>query len=269
MEAKSITAKILETSVLIPNNKAGVLKINAFLKIKGEMKYDSTGQCKGNAAKQQTSNLSEIDKKIQENSTETIKPTSTSFLQVSSLFLNNIKQFKRTKLEELQKHLTTTNIKLNEFIAKVYLNQEEEILNSKSTTQVDKKLKFEHTFNIFTADFHTLMAEFDFHFHESLWDGNTAYIKLNQSVYWMDHHSWNSKMINETCEADNWTNQIRLMFRNKHNSKTISFTFGIALDRNHIVQRASNLKDCLHSKALDSNNTNEIISFALRNVNMK
>jgi len=36
------------------------------------------------------------------------------------------------------------------------------------------------------------MLEMDFKFVNALWINNTAYIKINNHIYWMEHHNWSA-----------------------------------------------------------------------------
>jgi len=36
------------------------------------------------------------------------------------------------------------------------------------------------------------MLEMEFKFVNALWVDNTAYIKINNHIYWMEHHTWSA-----------------------------------------------------------------------------
>ena len=86
----------------------------------------------------------------------------------------------------------------------------------------------EKDFDITTKSGNHLLIEGRFKFVSHLWNNNTAYIKVNNELYWMDHHSWEGDTL--ACDEDKWSNPIRLIVPYK--KEKLRITFGIKLNKN-------------------------------------
>ena len=80
---------------------------------------------------------------------------------------------------------------------------------------------------------HHYKIEMTFSFNSSLWKkGNIAYIKLNNDLYWLDHHKWED----EVNSSDSiWSNQISMIVNSKFiRDNYIPLTFGVKLTENKV-----------------------------------
>lgn len=211
--ATKLKAKNLLTSILTANNKTNTLTINSFLKIKGEIKYES-----GNASAEKT-----------------------SFIQLSheSLFLNNVKQWKLLGEFELK----DLNAKLNAFIASSFVHNQwqSEEKNQKNSLEVRKNIPL-NSKSLNSAQH--LFIEANFKFANHLWNNNTAYMKVGDDLFWMDHHIWeeNSSVNsgNFDCDLEKWNTPIRIILSLENNRKIltnnnnfVTITFGVKLSNKH------------------------------------
>jgi hypothetical protein len=66
--------------------------------------------------------------------------------------------------------------------------------------------------------------EMRFHFYNHLWNNNTAYIIINDHIYWLDHHNWNEN----GCNNERWNSSIRIVHKIVNNELRVKF--GIKLN---------------------------------------
>ncbi len=86
--------------------------------------------------------------------------------------------FRRLVKEE---PLNDINSKINLFFDNFYFKKPEGL--DSNILEVAK------TFNI-GRNYSHAMLELGFQFVNVIWMGNTAYIKINNHIYWMEHHYW-------------------------------------------------------------------------------
>ena len=114
-----------------------------------------------------------------------------------------------------------------------------------------------------------ILLETTFTFLNALWNGNTAYIKINNNYYWMDQHNWmeedNVQTKHNLCGdqealSEKWTTPIRIVYRRSPTNKdnNIKITFGYKF---HPENNLSNLefKNC---NLADLSPLKEIINFS-------
>jgi len=106
-------------------------------------------------------------------------------------------------------------------------------------------------------DFDNIMLELNFRFLNLLWNNSTAYIKVNDDYYWMEHHDWEST----DCNMEYWSNPIRLLIKKSEiKNDEIKLIFGIKINLN-LQNKFSEIKACGFSlDKFDVNNQN-IIGF--------
>lgn len=86
-------------------------------------------------------------------------------------------------------------------------------------------------------DFTHMLIESSFEFVNAIWNGNTAFIKINGHYYWMDQHNWTEEQNiankSELCKdagelLEKWSNPIRIIYRkpSKLIGNKISIEFG-------------------------------------------
>lgn len=199
---------------------------------------------------------SEIEKKVLENSDSSAKPdNSASFVQLNSIFIRDIKQFKEIESEIIEDQLMIINEKFNAFLASEYLSANDSL----------KSKHFEESMELdIGKDINAFVVEMQFVFHELLWNGNTAYIKINDSVYWMDHHNWEHHGDDwiSKCEDNVWTNPIRVVYRPYKEGK-IKLLFGIKVDEESLQDKTKYLTNCVGT------DIEKILEFKLNGINIK
>jgi hypothetical protein len=199
--AKKLITNELKTSVIVSNNKQNALYINSFLKVTGQIKYES-----GNEGKSKGS----------------------SFIQLSheNLYINHVRQWKLLNEYDLR----DVNSDFNAFLSSHLISAEME----KNKNANSKQLEISKNFNITTKSFDHVLIEANFKFVNHIWNNNTAYIKINGDLFWLDHHSWeeNSTGSSESqCDEEKWNNPIRIVVPNKENKlKNLEIKFGVKLN---------------------------------------
>jgi len=188
-------------SILISNNKLHTLFINSFLKIKGQVSYES--------------------------------PTQTSFVQLGheNIFLNGVKQWKLlADFDPIE-----INKKINTFINS-HVTLKGEIAEMVS---VSKNFHISQNFTINSKNLKSgkhILIETDFKFVNFLWNNNTAFIKIEDDLYWLEHHNWeNNTYTNEylECDSEKWNSHIRIIIPvSNTKNNLIPITFGIKLNDN-------------------------------------
>jgi hypothetical protein len=161
-------------------------------------------------------------------------------LQLNEIVLHDVKQWR----EVAHLNLADENKSLNTFIS-AYMGSKLE----KDIFEVEKDLsklvypikKFDH-----------VKIELNFHFFNVLWNNNTAYIMINDHIYWLDHHIWKES----SCNADKWNHSIR--FVHKILSNEIKLKIGLKLN-NELKEKMKEMIHC--DQALKVINENMIITF--------
>lgn len=74
------------------------------------------------------------------------------------------------------------NSKINPFFNSFYFDSENTETN---LFEITKIIEVPKTYT-------KAMLEMDFNFVNALWVENTAYIKINDHIYWMEHHNWSA-----------------------------------------------------------------------------
>jgi len=171
------------------------------------------------------------------------------------------------KEESLSKENSYLNSKFFELLS----NNTNSSVNNSSDITFDKIIKIDHFFD-------HVMIETRFSFVNSLWNGNNAYIKINDHYYWMDQHNWieedsyeEKKNICDNLDFfdDKWSTPIKIIYRKYNNNsqeKELKITFGYKF---HPQNNLSNLEvnKCKVLSALSPRK--EVISFAELNVSIK
>jgi hypothetical protein len=95
-------------------------------------------------------------------------------------------------------------------------------------------------------DFSHVLIESSFSFINALWNGNTAFIKINGHVYWMDQHNWveedqvgHKGTLCEDPEAlrERWTSPIRIVYKQSQNKRDnkLHITFGFKYNHSNNI----------------------------------
>lgn len=196
-----LIARELKSSIIVSNNKQNALYINSFLKVTGQVRYES-----GNDSKKKGS----------------------SFIQLSheNLFINNVRQWKLISEYELN----DVNSDFNAFLNSHLISSEVE----KNKNVNSNLLEINKNFNITTKSFDHVLIQANFKFVNHIWNNNTAYMKINGDLYWLDHHSWQGNYTGSSdsqCDEEKWNNPIRIIVPNKDNKlKNLELTFGVKLN---------------------------------------
>lgn len=111
------------------------------------------------------------------------------------------------------------------------------------------------------------MIESNFNFKQSLWRKNIAFIKINDHVYWMDHHNWmhteGEMTSTETLEEESsWVSPIRIIYKNVNKVPKITMKIGFI----HKGEPISPLSEVPHTALLKMEN---IFSFSDFQVSFK
>lgn len=109
------------------------------------------------------------------------------------------------------------------------------------------------------------MFELNFKFTNLLWNNSTAYLKVNEDFYWMEHHNWEAA----DCSLDSWVNPIRFVIRkNQIKNDQIKLTFGIKANL-YVHKKIKEIKGCEFSlEKLDINKRN-VIEFGIMQVSSR
>lgn len=102
--------------------------------------------------------------------------------------------------------------------------------------KVPSEISFEKEI-IIEYQYDHILIETSFSFLNALWNGNTAYIKINNHYYWMDQHNWmeedNITTKHTLCSdtdilTEKWTTPIRILYKRSPSKKenNIKVTFG-------------------------------------------
>jgi hypothetical protein len=204
LSAGDIVSKRINTKDLLTSvimSPSNSLTISALLKVTGQIRYESSDNQK------------------------------TSFIQLShdSLFLENVKQWKLINDFSMKE----INLKLNEHLALKYLNN----LDLKDNSPFE----FTQNINISSKWIDHILIESNFRFLNSLWNNNTAYIKIGADLYWLEHHNWDET----SCDEERWTSHIKIIIpfkKQSENIKDLSLTFGIKLD-DQVIKCPEIIKD--------------------------
>lgn len=137
------------------------------------------------------------------------------------------------------------------------------ISHKKENLEIDKyinMLEFKNKDNIW--DFNNIMFELNFKFLNTLWNNSTGYIKINEDIYWMENHYWESS----DCNLDYWVNHIRFIVKkNEIKNDKIKLTFGIKTNLNlqRELSRIENCKISFEKFDIINNNILEFSNFRL------
>jgi hypothetical protein len=126
--------------------------------------------------------------------------------------------------------LTEENTKLNAFIG---TNKGEKI-------EVEKKINFDGS-----NPHDHVRLEMNFKFVNSLWNSNTAYIMVNEHLYWLEHHVWENKI----CSNETWSTPIKIIHKFLDNDLNIKF--GLKINNHDDIERCKEIAGSI----------SEIISF--------
>jgi len=121
-------------------------------------------------------------------------------------------------------------------------------------------LEFKNKDNIW--DFNNIMFELNFKFLNTLWNNSTGYIKINEDIYWMENHYWESS----DCNLDYWVNHIRFIVKkNEIKNDKINWLFGIKTNLNlqRELSRIENCKISFEKFDIINNNILEFSNFRL------
>lgn len=181
-----LSLRLVSNSIITSNIATDLdkrtLNVNSFLIVKGEVTYNSS------------------------NSDE----AQTSFIQLKSVEINNVKQWRSIVEYDLQE----INSKINNQLIKVMTGNED-----------TKQVEVEHQFTLKEySNYSIAMIELSFSFISSLWNSSNAYIKLNDEVIWMDHHSWED---DGDCDDHYWSSPIRVILNKKQLSDNLRLSFGV------------------------------------------
>ncbi len=220
LNAAEIVSNKLVTKDLMTSviiSQTNAIVISALLKVTGQIRYESND-----------------DKK-------------TSFIQLSheNLYLDNVRQWKLIK----EYKMNDVNNRLNEYLA-LMLFKEKSQISQNSHFEVDKNL------NITSKWIEHVMIESNFKFLNSIWNNNTAYVKVGEDLYWLEHHNWQD----EDCDEGKWSSQIKIVipYRKKMGS-SLKITFGVKITEEE--QKCAEL--------LDKMNLTELISFEDLHISVK
>src|SRR4051812_32396818 len=85
------------------------------------------------------------------------------------------------------KEETTSDI--NEGLNKKFLELLANNLSSNFLKNENEEIVFDKVLTM-EYDYNHVMIETSFSFINAIWNGNTAFIKINDNYYWMDQHNW-------------------------------------------------------------------------------
>lgn len=160
-----------------------------------------------------------------------------SFLQIDNLIINDIKQWKLLISENLEE--------INSQINKIILNN---LSPKNSEKKENQKTEISKNFKINkNIEFDSVLIEANFRFKNIFWNNSTAYIIINDEIYWMEHHNWEN---NIKCNMDNWNSPIRIILKkndllkeeNKENNFNFEMKFGVKPDINLMKLKEINEK---------------------------
>jgi len=247
--AKTIKTKAMKCPLFIPNNEKNIININAYLQVKGEIKFDDEKVCTLKPRKKPNKYF----------------PKGTSFLQLNALHINGVKQFRMIKEEDLN----AVNQKLNKKFFDLLAN------NTKNSSQNEVSID-----RLIDIDYHYdhAMIETRFSFTNALWNGNIAYIKINDHYYWVDQHNWmeedKAEDKSSICDSpdfynDKWSTPIRIIYKKPHNSRQrqLRITFGYKFNP-HINLSSVEAKKCRVLSELNPNE-DQVISFSEMYISLK
>jgi hypothetical protein len=224
-----LNAKHVYSPILIPNNKLNSIYINSLLKVKGHIKYESG-----------------------ESESESGSPKKTSFIQLDNIYINNIKQWKLSQIVDLN----AENTHINNYIKEKMLLQ----LNSTASIELPG-FEISKNVEIKNKDFEHVLIEMNFLFLNNLWNSNSAYIKINDELYWMDHHYWDDHL---NCDDSHWNNPIKIIIKRANLIKgNLKITIGIKLKEEKMLQ----INSC--PKILKALESEKVISFDNFNLSIK
>ena len=122
------------------------------------------------------------------------------------------------------------------------------------------------------------MIETKFAFVNLIWNGNTAFIKINDHYYWMDQHNWMeedqiSEKKNQCKDVEilneNWTTPIRIIYKklssNKDNGQSLKISFGFKFNPQNNLSNTE-FSNC---KFTELKPLNEIVNFSEMHISIK
>ena len=163
---------------------------------------------------------------------------------------------KEENLSEINENLNTKFLSLlGKNLSTKLKNENEEIL-------LEKTIEIDYEYN-------HILLETSFSFLNTIWNGNNAFIKINDHYYWLDQHNWaeedqisekKSLCNNIDLMNEKWTTPIRMIYRKSLKTKEnkIKLSFGIKF---HPSNNLSNI-DMEHCNLRDLTSLNEIIHFS-------
>jgi hypothetical protein len=194
----------------------------------------------------------------------------TSFIQlhISDIYINNVRQWYLYNLNKLFRKLIKDldTQKINEQIklhiaSKVWNTNTKSanLLNNINNLEIPLELNLNNFVNRNTnvTNINHVLIESNFIFYNNLWINNTAYIKINDDLYWSENHNWNTT---ESCRMDKWNNPIRIIIP-YHNEKVI-FKFGLNFENN-----LNNILNC--DNILDVVNKDYVAKFEHLRISIK
>ena len=139
-------------------------------------------------------------------------------------------------------------------------------------SQKKNSFEIEKTINIFDLinkqkkwDFENLMFELNFKFLNFLWNNSTAYLKIDEEFYWMEHHDWESA----DCSMDYWTNPIRFIIKKDQiKNDQVKLLFGIKANLN-VEKKIKEIKNCEFTLEKFDINKKNIIEFSNLKVSIR
>jgi len=195
-------------------------RVNSFLKVKGQIRYDDK-RCASD----------ESGKEV----------NGTSFLQINNLFISDVKQWKLIDNHDLSM--------VNFFLNTNYFAQ---TLSAMRNTTIAETFTFKNITADLSYPYEYALIELNFNFINSLWNGNSAYIMINDEVYWMEHHLWDSTTENASslCDSEKWTTPIKISHKNlkKSHALKLNIKFGMKINKSLNQSRLDLIANCIDLK---------------------
>ena len=126
-----------------------------------------------------------------------------------------------------------------------------EFIKTESNKQADTKLEITKTIslkNIRNIDH--IKLELSFKFIASIWNGNIAYITIDDHLYWLDHHNWE----NTGCSNEIWNTPVKIIHKSHTNKLVIKFGIKLQEDKFSLLTKCPNLMESIDNNIINFEN---------------
>jgi hypothetical protein len=119
------------------------------------------------------------------------------------------------------------------------------VLGQKDKLEITKIITLKNIKNI-----DHIKLELSFKFIASIWNGNTAYITINNHLYWLDNHNWE----NTRCSDDIWNTPIKIVYKSNSNKIVIKFGIKLKEDKLSLLTKCQNLIQSVDNNIINFEN---------------